>query len=89
MVPPFDHEWIVAGQGTAASRSSTSDRTSAAVLVPIGGGGLAAGVAAAIKQSRPDVKVIGVEPSGAAKMKASVDAGHPSRCQKPRPSPTA
>jgi threonine dehydratase len=47
------------------------------VLVPIGGGGLAAGVAAAIKQSRPDVKVIGVEPAGAAAMKVSVDAGHP------------
>ena len=47
------------------------------MLVPIGGGGLAAGVAAAIKQSRPDVKVIGVEPAGAAAMKASVDAGQP------------
>jgi len=49
----------------------------AAVVVPIGGGGLAAGVAAAIKQTRPAVKVIGVEPAGAAKMRASLDAGHP------------
>ena len=48
----------------------------AAVLVPIGGGGLVAGVSAAIKLSRPDVKVIGVEPSGAAAMKASLEAGH-------------
>ncbi len=47
------------------------------MLVPIGGGGLVAGVAAAIKQSKPDVVVIGVEPAGAAKMKASMDAGHP------------
>jgi threonine dehydratase len=47
------------------------------VLVPIGGGGLAAGVSAAIKQSKPSVKVIGVEPAGAAAMKASVDAGQP------------
>ena len=46
------------------------------MLVPIGGGGLAAGVAAAIKLTRPGVKVIGVEPAGAAAMKASIDAGH-------------
>ena len=77
MVPPFDHEWIVAGQGTAGLEILEQRPDVAAVLVPIGGGGLAAGVAAAIKQSRPDVKVIGVEPAGAAKMKASVDAGHP------------
>jgi threonine dehydratase len=45
--------------------------------VPIGGGGLVAGVAAAVKLSRPDVIVVGVEPVGAAAMKASVDAGQP------------
>lgn len=77
MVPPFDHEWIIAGQGTAGLEIIDQCSSVAAVLVPIGGGGLAAGVAAAIKQSRPDVKIIGVEPVGAAKMKASVDAGHP------------
>ena len=48
------------------------------MLVPVGGGGFVAGVAAAIKLGwGPGVKVIGVEPAGAAKMKASVDAGHP------------
>jgi threonine dehydratase len=77
MVPPFDHEWIIAGQGTAGLEILDQRSDVAAVLVPIGGGGLAAGVAAAIKQSRPDVKVIGVEPVGAAAMKVSVDAGHP------------
>jgi len=77
MVPPFDHEWIIAGQGTAGLEILEQRPDVAAVLVPIGGGGLAAGVAAAIKQSRPDVKVIGVEPVGAAAMQASVDAGHP------------
>jgi threonine dehydratase len=76
MVPPFDHEWIIAGQGTAGLEILEQQPNVAAVLVPIGGGGLAAGVAAAIKQSRPDVKVIGVEPSGAAAMRASLDAGH-------------
>ncbi len=77
MVPPFDHEWIIAGQGTAGLEILEQKPDVAAVLVPIGGGGLVAGVAAAIKQSRADVKVIGVEPAGAAAMKASVDAGRP------------
>jgi threonine dehydratase len=77
MIPPFDHEWIIAGQGTAGLEILEQRPDVAAVLVPIGGGGLVAGVAAAIKQTRPDVKVIGVEPAGAAAMKASVDAGHP------------
>ena len=76
MVPPFDHEWIIAGQGTAGLEILEQRPDVAAVLVPIGGGGLVSGVAAAVKQSRPDVKVIGVEPLGAAAMKASVDAGH-------------
>jgi threonine dehydratase len=77
MVPPFDHEWIIAGQGTAGLEILDQRPDVAAVLVPIGGGGLAAGIAAAIKQSNPEVKIIGVEPTGAAAMKASVDAGHP------------
>ncbi|HET7221295.1 MAG TPA: threonine/serine dehydratase [Vicinamibacterales bacterium] len=77
MVPPFDHEWIIAGQATAGLEILEQRPDVAAVLVPIGGGGLAAGVAAAIKLSKPDVMVIGVEPSGAAAMKDSVDAGHP------------
>ncbi len=77
IVPPFDHEWIIAGQATMGLEILEQRPDVAAVLVPIGGGGLAAGVAAAIKLSRPDVKVIGVEPAGAAAMKASIDAGHP------------
>ena len=77
MVPPFDHEWIIAGQGTAGLEILDQRPDVAAVLAPIGGGGLAAGVAAAIKQSRPGVAVVGVEPTGAAAMKVSVEAGHP------------
>ncbi|MEP6917982.1 MAG: threonine/serine dehydratase [Acidobacteriota bacterium] len=76
MVPPFDHEWIIAGQGTAGLEILEQRPDVAAVLVPIGGGGLASGVAAAIKLTRPDVLVIGVEPTGAAAMKASIEAGH-------------
>ena len=77
MVPPFDHEWIIAGQGTAGLEILEQRPDVRGVVVPIGGGGLIAGVAAAVKQSRPDVAVIGVEPSGAAAMKASLDAGEP------------
>jgi threonine dehydratase len=77
MVPPFDHEWIIAGQGTIGLEILEQCPDVAGVVVPIGGGGLAAGVAAAIKQTKPSVKVIGVEPAGAAKMRASLDAGHP------------
>ena len=76
MVPPFDHEWIIAGQGTLGLEILEQRPDVETVLVPVGGGGLLAGVAAAIKQSNPSVRVIGVEPSGAAAMKASLEAGH-------------
>ena len=77
IVPPFDHEWIIAGQATVGLEIMEQRPDVAAVVVPIGGGGLAAGVAAAIKQTTPDVRVIGVEPEGAATMRASLDAGLP------------
>ena len=75
MVPPFDHEWIIAGQGTAGLEILEQRPDVSVVVVPIGGGGLVAGVAAALKQSNPAIRIVGVEPSGAAAMKASVDAG--------------
>ena len=75
IVPPFDHEWIVAGQGTAGLEIVEQCPNVKTVVVPIGGGGLAAGIAAAIKQSSPGIAVIGVEPTGAAAMRASLDAG--------------
>lgn len=77
IVPPFDHPWIVAGAGTVGLEILEQQPEVAAVYVPMGGGGLAAGVAAAIKLRRPDVRVIGVEPAGAPKMTASRAAGQP------------
>ena len=77
MVPPFDHEWIIAGAGTTGIEILDQLPEVAGVLVPIGGGGLISGVAAAIKQINPRVSVIGVEPTGAAAMTASIDAGQP------------
>jgi threonine dehydratase len=77
MVPPFDHEWIIAGQGTVGLEILEQAPDVRTVLVPVGGGGLVSGVAAAIKQTSSGVAVIGVEPAGAASMKASIDAGTP------------
>jgi threonine dehydratase len=77
IVPPFDHEWIIAGQGTAGLEILEQRPDVAAIVAPVGGGGLLAGVAAAVKQTNANVKVIGVEPAGSAAMKAAVDAGHP------------
>src|SRR3954470_15480323 len=66
MVPPFDDPWIIAGQGTLGLEILEQCHDVGTVLVPIGGGGLVSGVAAAIKlskQSRPGIAVIGIEPS--------------------------
>ena len=77
MVPPFDHEWIIEGQGTCGLEILDQLPDVDVVVVPVGGGGLISGVAAAIRQSRPSVTIVGVEPAGAAKMTASLAAGHP------------
>jgi threonine dehydratase len=77
MVPPFDHEWIIAGQGTCGLEILEQAPDVDLVVVPVGGGGLISGVAAAVKQSNPKVTVVGVEPAGAPKMSRSLAAGHP------------
>jgi threonine dehydratase len=77
MVPPFDHPWIIAGQGTCGLEIVDQRPSVTAVYVPIGGGGLVSGVAAAVKALRPKARIVGVEPAGAAKMTASRAAGHP------------
>jgi threonine dehydratase len=77
IVPPFDHEWIIAGQGTVGLEILEQHAEVRTVFVPVGGGGLISGVATAIKRSRPDIRVIGVEPAGAPKMSSSLSAGEP------------
>lgn len=77
MMPPFDHPWIIEGQGTCGLEIVDALPSAACVLVPVGGGGLLAGVAAAVKQRLPSARVIGVEPAGAAKMSTSLRKGEP------------
>ncbi len=77
IIPPFDHAMIIAGQGTVGLEILDQCPDVATVLVEIGGGGLSSGLSAAIKQRKPSVRVIGVEPEGAAKMSRSLAAGHP------------
>ena len=75
-IHPFDDPMVIAGQGTIGLEILDDLPDGGTIVVPIGGGGLASGVAAAVKMLHPDVRVIGVQASGAAGMKASLDAGH-------------
>ena len=75
-IPPFNDLDIACGQGTIAYEIFQALPDVDVILVPIGGGGLAAGVSTLAKLLNPHVRVIGVEPVGAASMKASIEAGH-------------
>jgi threonine dehydratase len=77
LVHPFEDARVAAGQGTVGLEILEQCNALNAVVVPIGGGGLIAGIAVAIKSMRPDVRIIGVEPEGAATMRKSLDAGAP------------
>jgi threonine dehydratase len=74
-VPPYDDETLIAGQGTVGLEILEDLPDVEAVLVPVSGGGLISGVAAALKSSRPGVRVIGVEPELAADARASLRSG--------------
>ena len=75
IVPPYDDEKIIAGQGTTGLEIVEDLPDVDLVLIPIGGGGLISGVATAIKSLRPEAKVIGVEPELGADAQASLRAG--------------
>lgn len=78
-VHPFDHLDVIAGQGTLGLEIAEQVPDAATVLVPVGGGGLISGVAAALRAVRPgdDVRIVGVQAAGAASFAASLDAGRP------------
>ena len=75
LIPPYDDDRVIAGQGTVGLEIVQDLPDVAAVLVPVGGGGLASGVAAALKALRPAARVIGVEPELAADARDSLAAG--------------
>src|SRR5712671_620570 len=75
IVPPYNDEHIIAGQGTMGLEILEDLPDVETVLVPVGGGGMISGVAAAIKLSKPTIQVIGVEPQLAADAQASLRAG--------------
>ncbi len=75
-IHPFDDPKVIAGQGTIALEILEEMPDVEAVIVPIGGGGLIAGIAFALKQLKPDVKVYGVQADGAPSMYRSVKDGH-------------
>jgi threonine dehydratase len=75
IIPPYDDDRIIAGQGTVGLEIVEAVPDVAVVLVPIGGGGLASGVAAAVRALAPDARVIGVEPELAADARDSLAAG--------------
>jgi threonine dehydratase len=80
LVPPFDHPRTVAGQGTVAREVIQQlGRAPDVMVVPVGGGGLIAGVASYLSERAPSVRLVGVEPAGAPSMSAALAAGAPVR----------
>ncbi|HMA31156.1 MAG TPA: threonine ammonia-lyase [Casimicrobiaceae bacterium] len=74
---PFDNEHVIAGQGTIALEILEQTPDVQAIVAPVGGGGLIAGIGTVVAARRPDVRVIGVEPERAACLTAALGAGHP------------
>ncbi len=81
VVPPYDDPTIIAGQGTIGLEITEDLPSVRTVLVPVGGGGLSAGVATAVKLTAPAARVIGVEPAGAPKLTRAREAGAPVRLE--------
>jgi threonine dehydratase len=83
-IHPFDHEDVIAGQGTVGLEILEQLPEVASVVVPTGGGGLLAGVALAVKAVRPDVRVVGVQAKDAAAYPGSLEAGRPTPLEQMR-----
>jgi threonine dehydratase len=76
-IPPFDDARIIEGQGTVAVEILEEQADIDYVFIPVGGGGLSAGVGTFFKTYSPRTKIIGLEPEGAPSMKKALEAGHP------------
>jgi threonine dehydratase len=82
VVPPSDHPLIIAGQGTIGLEIVQDLPSVETIVVPVGGGGLSAGIATAVKMRIPEARVVGVEPAGAPKLSRARAAGRPVRLEK-------
>src|SRR5438445_13668195 len=76
-IHPFDDEVVIAGQGTMGLEILQQVSDVEAIIAPIGGGGLIAGVACAVKETNPHVRVIGVQPARLPSMKVAIAEGDP------------
>jgi threonine dehydratase len=76
-IHPFDNEHVMAGQGTIALEILEQTPDVQAIVAPVGGGGLLAGIGTVVEARKPDVRVVGVEPVHAACLTAALAAGHP------------
>lgn len=81
IIPPFDHADVIAGQGTTGLEIAEDLPEVRHVLVPVGGGGLLAGIATALAELAPSAEVIGVEPEGAPKLNRALEKGRPVRLE--------
>jgi len=77
MIPPFDHPDVIAGQGTCGLEILDQWPDVRCILVPVGGGGLLAGICSAVRAACADVRVIAAEPAGIPKLSAAIAAGGP------------
>ncbi len=77
VIPPFDHADVIAGQGTCGLEILEDWPEVTMIVVPVGGGGLLAGICSAVRALRPDVRVVAVEPSDIPKLSAAFAAGGP------------
>jgi threonine dehydratase len=82
MVPPYESLDVIAGQGTCGLEILEAMPEVETILVPVGGGGLIAGIAAAVGALKPTVRVVGVEPVGAAKLARALEAGRPVKLER-------
>lgn len=76
-IHPYDDADVIAGQGSVAKEIVDQMDGVSTIVVPVGGGGLVAGMAAWLKEQHPEIRLVGVEAAGAASMHASLRAGHP------------